>query len=140
MGEVISTIDSQFNDLPSPNQPNLTHQAPFIAEKSDIDLFLPLKNAEDTDKNTERKGSNEETFTQETLIKQVRTHLFTLTNLQEFNVVDARITTIIQQTVTTIDSTNTITNNTYQAILDKQKQLQLAYTAKLKDDKLEMQT
>ncbi|CAF1202897.1 unnamed protein product, partial [Didymodactylos carnosus] len=138
MGQTLSATNSQFTDLLTLAQSNYADSDVFATADSDINFFLPLKTDGNRDKDAEGKELNEATIITTTLIKQIRTHLFTLTNLQQFNALNTQITTDIQQIVDGINSTNTTTNTTITTILEKQKQLQSAYALKLANDKSEI--
>src|SRR4051812_10872880 len=124
MGHILSTIDSNslIDQISIPSYPSDSDLL-TIAE-TDIDLFSPLKVA-NVDNINEKKSANKAT-----LIKYLRTNLFTLTStLQDSNSFNTNVIPILmQKIISNLKNARINTDIMIQVTLDKQTQLQLAFT------------
>ncbi|CAF0793768.1 unnamed protein product [Rotaria sordida] len=139
MNEQLSSANLKTPDLLAANN---QHSDKILSDSrtEDIHLFLPLDVINTISKSLtlfhdhDHKSSIELPITKQTVIKQIRTDLSTLTNspgLDEFN---TEIAGIIQQVFDRTTTTNTTLQNAIQSIIDKQQQLKNSYAEKLKDN------
>lgn len=139
MGQQLSLTNMKIPDLLTTTTQELSK---LISEgrPDDVFLFLPSHVIDNLSKNSISSGDNDQKasielpITKQTLSKQIRHDLFSLTNSSSLNEFNTEMTTLIQQVFDRISQTNTTLQTSLQSILDKENQLKKSFAEKLKDD------
>ena len=137
MGQQISLSDLQIPDLyVTNNQPS--NDALSTNETEDVYPFLPSDIINEINKNSILLPNQKISIKNEALLNQIRNDIFVFSNLsgvQEFN---TKVSEIIKNIFNYITTMNTSLQKSMESITNKQKQLQISYAEKLKDDENEI--